>query len=388
MHRLEREGVGAVRQVRPRRTADPLDVVARVLEHPRCLGVHVQPIADLARGAVAGYEVLSRFGPDAPPPDAVFAAAEAGGLGGALDAVVLERAVQLLDVLPGSTFLTVNTGPERWVEDGWRQLVEDLAARRGGLQRLVVELTEHVPYTDLPRVREGVARVRELGAMVALDDAGTGYSGLLQLAQLRPDIVKVDRALVSSLDTDPVKAALVELLGSYAGRLDAWLLAEGVETEGELTALVGLGIPLAQGYLLGRPAPVMAALDPAVRARVRELADRVVLQDALAPLVRPVAQAPLASPPAADAAAEATVLVHTDGSPAQVLLQHPGGARRVFVTLRCHPSEPVTEVARRAMSRRPEQRFDPVVVVDPRGLCTGVVLMEDVVLHLARTGQA
>ena len=80
-------------------------------------------------------------------------------------------------------------------------------------------------------------------------------------------MVKLDRALVSDADTDPVRVALAEMLGEFAGRIDAWLLAEGIETPAELAAFAQLGVPLAQGWLLGRPAPGFAPLAAGDRRR-------------------------------------------------------------------------------------------------------------------------
>lgn len=138
--------------------------------------------------------------------------------------------------------------------------VQDLLRTAGDLSGLVLELTEHLPFGDLDELSGLLAPWRAAGASVALDDAGSGYAGLQQLSVLRPEVVKLDHSLVSGVDRDPVKLALAELLGSFSGRLDAWLLAEGVERREELDVLAGLGVPLVQSFLLGRPAPDMAEL--------------------------------------------------------------------------------------------------------------------------------
>ena len=88
---------------------------------------------------------------------------------------------------------------------------------------------------------------------MAIDDAGSGYAGLQWLMALSPDLIKLDRALIDRIDEDEVKTALVEMLGSFAGRVDAWVLAEGVERMAELDVILRLGVPLAQGYLFCRP---------------------------------------------------------------------------------------------------------------------------------------
>ena len=89
------------------------------------------------------------------------------------------------------------------------------------------------------------------------------------LLALRPDVVKVDRSLVAEVDTDPVKRELLRMLGDLAGRMDGWLLAEGIETVGELEAVSELGVPLGQGYLFGRPQEPWGQLDDDMEQRIR-----------------------------------------------------------------------------------------------------------------------
>ena len=160
--------------------------------------------------------------------------------------------------------------------------MQDALATRPDLRRVVVELTEHSPVDDLEALRRETDELRARGALIALDDAGSGYSGLQQLAALRPQIVKLDRALVSDADTDPVRMALAEMVGEFAGRIDAWLLAEGMETAAELAAFTRLGVPLAQGWVLGRPGAGFAPLAPDVVQLVRTHAARVRLTESVA----------------------------------------------------------------------------------------------------------
>ena len=361
-------------------TEDAVAAVLRTLRHPDSLALHLQPIVDLARGTVVGHEVLSRFG--GAGPEEVFAAAEALGRGAALDGLVLERAVELRSGLTEDQFVTVNASPLRWSEPAWLEHVSEVSRRHGGLRRVVMELTEHIPYDDMPAVQRGLAHLRSLGGMVALDDAGTGYSGLLQMSELRPDIVKADRALVTAVDLDPVRSALIELLGTYAGRLDAWLLAEGVETANELSALVRLGVPLGQGYHLGRPGPEPVEVPEEVRERIRQHSHDRAMADTIAGVVSTPAlvRDGEALPPHGPGVA---VVVDEDGAPVAVLVDGTPAGRRP-VTLRAHLAEPVVEVARRAMSRDPQHRFDPVLAVDARGRVAGAVTLEELVLHLAR----
>jgi EAL domain-containing protein (putative c-di-GMP-specific phosphodiesterase class I) len=103
---------------------------------------------------------------------------------------------------------------------------------------------------------QDLARSRAQGVRIAADDTGAGYSGLQHLLRLRPNVVKLDIALTRHIDEDPARRALASALVTFADEIGAALVAEGVETVGELRALRALGIAAAQGYLLGRPGPM------------------------------------------------------------------------------------------------------------------------------------
>jgi EAL domain-containing protein (putative c-di-GMP-specific phosphodiesterase class I) len=357
-----------------------MQALADVVAHPHQHRLVLQPVVDLARGVVAGYEALSRF--DRPPvadPDRWFAAAGHLGWSGPLEALVLRRALALRPRLAPGRFLSVNVSPALLATPALREVL----AGAGDLTGLVLELTEHEPFDDLDALLAALAPWRAAGASVALDDAGTGYSGLRQLAHLRPDLVKLDRSLVSGIDGDLVKQALAESLGAFAGRLDAWLLAEGVERREELDVLAGLGVPLAQGHLLGRPADAPAELGVELACHLLGYADRRAAADGVGALLEPV--------PAAVGEAEARRLLGSGdvaavldeaGLPHGLLVRHASVDLRPL-SLRVLPGEDVADVATRAVTRPGDVRFDPVVCVDERGMLLGVVRVERLVTALA-----
>ena len=342
-----------------------------LLADPDDLTLAFQPIVDLAAATVAGYEALARF-PGTSGPDVWFAAAAAAGVAAELEALAIHKALAAVPLLPDNTFLTVNVSPHLL----GTAPVQDALATRPDLRRVVVELTEHTPVDDLDALRRQTLDLRERGALIALDDAGSGYSGLQQLAVLRPQVVKLDRALVSDADTDPVRMALAEMVGEFAGRIDAWLLAEGMETAAELAAFMRLGVPLGQGWVLGRPSPGFAPLAPEVVRLVTAQAARVRLTESVASLLRPVRQYEddddATEPPPA-------VLVGPLGEPLAMLLRdaRTGEVYRAPVSLRVHPSAGIDETLRRALTRPPAQRFDPVLCTDPTGAVLGLLRIED-----------
>ena len=348
-----------------------------VLADPSLLRLHFQPIVDLRRGVVAGYETLARFcEPDGQPsrvgPDRWFAAAGAQGAGARLEGLVVRRCLELLPTVPPNCFLTVNVSPHLLTDP---ELAGTLLAAPD-LAPLVLELTEHQDVTELEPLLDLRDRLRSRGALLAVDDAGSGYSGLQQIAAIKPQMVKLDRAIVSGVDGDEVKLALTELLGEFAGRIDAWLLAEGLETAGELAAFMRLGVPLGQGWVLGRPAPGFAPLAPEVVRLIKAQAARVRLTESVASLLRPVRQVEVgddvdAPPPA--------VVVGPLGEPLELLLRDPRTAETYTapVSPRVHPSADIAETLQRALTRPPAQRFDPVLCTDPAGQVLGLVRVED-----------
>ncbi len=335
-----------------------------------------QPIVDLAGATVAGYEALARF-PGTSGPHAWFAAATEAGLRAELEALAIHKALAAVPDLPDDTFLTVNVSPHLLGTPP----VQAALATRPDLRRVVVELTEHAPVQDLVLLRRQTEELRARGALIALDDAGSGYSGLQQLAVLRPQVVTLDRALVSAADTDPVRMALAEMVGEFAGRIDAWLLAEGLETPAELAAFMALGVPLGKGWILGRPSTQFLPLAPDVAELVATHAARVRLTDGVHSLLRPVRQVEDDGRGSGDVHSGAlpAVLVGPHGEPVALLLAdaRTGERYRAPVSLRVHPSAGVAQTLQRALTRPPAQRFDPVVCTDPTGAVLGLLRIED-----------
>jgi EAL domain-containing protein (putative c-di-GMP-specific phosphodiesterase class I) len=331
--------------------------------------LQAQPIVELTSGAVVGYEMLSRFsGPWAANPDVWFAAAEHWGFNGVLQARVLRMGIAARAMLPPDTFLTVNVDPHLLADVD----VADALISTGDLSRFVLELTEHTRTSPGASSLAVLAHIREAGGMIAMDDAGTGYAGLSSLLSMRPQIVKLDRDLITGLDTDPVKRALVEVFGDLAGRMDTWILAEGIETRAELDAVIRLGVPLAQGWALARPARTMLeALSPELVDHIRITAARSSLHDNVASLVQPVQ--------VGSERATCGVVVDGSGRPLQVRDHHDRWAPAMTVA----PSTQVCDAARRAMARPGEHRYAPLVCTDGRGRVLGIIGIDDMVTALS-----
>ncbi|HET7726475.1 MAG TPA: EAL domain-containing protein [Candidatus Limnocylindrales bacterium] len=207
-----------------------------------------QPIVELESGAIIGYEALTRFADGSSPGDR-FPQATAVGLGLELEAVTLEAAFRAAESLPANALLNLNVSPELVLA---REPLGSLM-RHWGWQT-ILELTEHTAVHDYEALR---AAIRELGPNVrlAVDDAGAGFASFRHILELRPDFVKLDRAIVAGLDADLARQALVAGMRHFAVTTGCSIIAEGIETEAELAALRSLGVTLGQGFHLGPPAP-------------------------------------------------------------------------------------------------------------------------------------
>jgi EAL domain-containing protein (putative c-di-GMP-specific phosphodiesterase class I) len=220
---------------------------------------HLQPIVSLTDGRTYGYESLlrGRVGSRELNGGEIVAAAQAHGAIFTLDlvgrTVALEQGMpHLLDdeILFVNFTPTAIYDPEVCLRTTWA------IARRHGLSmdRICFEVVETEQYPDVEFLRRILDEYRAHGAMVALDDLGAGHSSLTYLDALRPDVVKLDRELISGIDGDPPRQRLMGALIDYSHELGIRVVAEGIETEPELGVIAELGADLGQGWYLGRPA--------------------------------------------------------------------------------------------------------------------------------------
>jgi len=233
---------------------------------------YYQPIVDLDQRVVVGYEALARFShPDAAgvSPDVWFARAKERGIQAELEAMVLSIALAKRAHLPKDCFLAVNVEPDSLRNAKVRAVFNTQADLTG----LVLEITEHSSW-EWVDLEPAINAVRAKGALIAVDDAGAGYSGLQQILELRPSILKLDRAIVQGVATDEAKVALVEMIGLFASRVDAWVVAEGIETLADAKRLADMRVPLAQGFLFAVPSPDFTGIDAGVSAQLAAFADQ------------------------------------------------------------------------------------------------------------------
>lgn len=223
--------------------------VAEVIDQT-ALQMVFQPIVELSSKRCVGVEALARFGSQHHhTPDLWFAEAWTAGLGMKLEIEAARLAITgAMEDLPAPTFLSINISPETALSDDLIELLRSTDA-----ERVVLELTEHAAVSDYPPLRSALNKIRSFGTRIAIDDVGTGYSGLQHLLELHPDLLKLDLAITQGIQNDPLRYALAEAVSSFGSRSGLAVVAEGIECEDEASVLKELGIRFGQGYHFGRP---------------------------------------------------------------------------------------------------------------------------------------
>lgn len=238
----------ALRRVTETHTHEIEERVRHVLDNV-LLEMAYQPVIDLHdHGRVLAVEALARFKAEPEqPPDRWFDDAASCGLGLDLELLAVERALLHLD--HSEERLHINVSPATAMSVQLAQLLGE-----HDLSRVVLEITEHDRVDDYGELGRRLDVLRARGLALGIDDAGAGFASLKHVVHLQPQVIKLDISLVRDVHVDRARLAMARALNAFAQSMDAVLVAEGVEVDAERDALVGLGVPAAQGYLFGRPA--------------------------------------------------------------------------------------------------------------------------------------
>ncbi|MCB9564797.1 MAG: EAL domain-containing protein [Kofleriaceae bacterium] len=209
-----------------------------------------QPIIEPRTGAIFGLEGLMRSDePTMRGPDAVLDAAHRTGRIGDVGRQVRALAAAGLARRDSPAALFINLHPDELLAD---DLVGD-GPLAGHAARIVLEITERASLPSSALLSRRIAELRALGFRIAIDDIGAGYSGLTTFADLAPEIVKIDMALVRNVHDAPIKRRTIRSLCELCHDMGSLVVAEGVEVGEERDVLLDLGCDLLQGFLFGRP---------------------------------------------------------------------------------------------------------------------------------------
>jgi EAL domain-containing protein (putative c-di-GMP-specific phosphodiesterase class I)/GGDEF domain-containing protein len=246
----------AAKIVTQKQTREKVDLYAELkgIISEKLLKAAFQPVCRLSDGAIIGYEALIR-GPQGSAlerPNALFAVAHQNDMDVELESLCLETIFAKLPRAALARRLFVNASATLLRHPIFLNS-RNLTAIARSHPDVVLEISEKEVVGDYASFRDILEVVRKAKFGIAIDDAGSGYSGLETILYLRPNYIKVADSLVRGLETDPIKREIIASLASIGRRIQASLIAEGIEREQERRALVDLAIEHGQGYLLGRP---------------------------------------------------------------------------------------------------------------------------------------
>jgi EAL domain-containing protein (putative c-di-GMP-specific phosphodiesterase class I) len=256
---VERALEEALAQAAHQQRAEELLVLERlqdVLLRDRVVTAY-QSILRMREGTIMGFEALSRGprGSGFDSADALFGAAKAHGLEIELDRLCRRRALLSSGRIPSSSKIFVNTLPPTLRDPQFRgkALIDFLDRAQVPPHRIVIEITENLVIENYALFRDTMTDFTHLGMSFAVDDVGSGYSGLELIAKLRPNYLKIDKNLVRDVNANVVNRAMVNAIITLGHKIGAEVIAEGIENEEEAQVLRALKVDFGQGYHLARP---------------------------------------------------------------------------------------------------------------------------------------
>ncbi|MBT2521161.1 EAL domain-containing protein [Arthrobacter sp. ISL-28] len=210
-----------------------------------------QPINELPAGNVIGVEALTRFvSHDGASADVWFREAAAAGLGTDLEIAALHCALTAAKEVPRNLFVTFNLTPATCHDP---RVPATLGGAQLAHERIVVEITGSPETVEGLSWADALGPLRWQGVRLAVSASGAGFVSMDQITQLRPDIIKLDRNLIEGIQDSEGQRIRAASIVELAHQIGAAVIAEGIETWAELTAVKALGVTAGQGYLLGRP---------------------------------------------------------------------------------------------------------------------------------------
>jgi len=222
--------------------------------------IHFQPLVDIERASILGYEALTRGPADSAlhSPLVLFETAALAGRLVELERLVVRSALRRFRelCLPGQLFLNLTADTLLAAEGRTDQIAAEFAALDMPPSRVVIEITETRPILQPERLSQTLLGLRRHGFVVALDDLGEGFASLKRWMDIRPDYVKIDRHFIDGIAQEPLKQQFVRSILEMAASSGCSVIAEGLEQHSDLHVLKRLGVTICQGYLLARPAPV------------------------------------------------------------------------------------------------------------------------------------
>jgi len=253
-----------------------------------------QPIVSLSDADIIGYEALSR-GPEGSIlewPNALFSTAAKFDLVWELEYLCRGAALERAKNIIPNKMLFLNVDPNiindhRFQKGQTEDMLRKFQANAGNV---IFEITEKTAIQDYKSFCRILDNYTSQGYKIAIDDTGSGYSGLRTLAETRPNFIKVDMELVHDIDKDNLKQAMMKALYDFSVSTNSKIIAEGIETQNELSTLIGIGVPYGQGFFLQKPQPDFADLPYATKKLIIDINSQKKRELYHTPITMPVGE--------------------------------------------------------------------------------------------------
>lgn len=247
--------------------------VKRIIEEKK-FTIVFQPIVSMSDSKVIGYEALTR-GPEGSlfnNPGFLFEEAKKANLLWELEMATRIKAIETFNSFKTDKLLFLNVDPdilkdEHFIKGATKNVLQFYGVNPSNL---IFEITERTVIKDYKIFRNVIDNYKIQGYKIAIDDVGAGYSGLSAIAEIKPHYIKIDISLIKNIDKDNFKRAIVKALVEFANDTNIKLIAEGIETIDELYTIIEIGIPLGQGFLLGKPCSELSFLNEEIKELIME----------------------------------------------------------------------------------------------------------------------
>ena len=260
------------RQVNDRETL-LRDQFFEVLKNKRIMTVF-QPIISLRDGTVYGYEALSRGPADSTmhSPNVLFDYADRYDQLWELELLCRTMALETVGRLEKDFRLFLNVNPNVLHDPEFRKGLTREALEKYSVdpENIIFEITEREAVVNIADFINTVQHYKTQNYKIAIDDAGAGYSGLNMISDIHPHYIKLDMNLIRDIDKDVTRQSLIASMSEFASLTNTCLIAEGIETEGELLKLIDLGISYGQGYYIQRPDASIMPVNRDVLQKIHE----------------------------------------------------------------------------------------------------------------------
>jgi EAL domain-containing protein (putative c-di-GMP-specific phosphodiesterase class I) len=255
LYRTMEEAFADALREREREERKHLLNLRQILEAEQIRSVY-QPVVDVLERRIIGFEALSRVTDGTySSPETLFKIAQENNSLWNLERLCRRKALDGLPAIAPHQLLFLNIEPDsihdpELMDPGFLALLGEAGLTP---RQIVLEMTEHSAIQDFAAVRRTLGAFRNMGFRLAMDDVGSGYSGLQAITEIAPDFIKIDMTLVRDLHNHPIKRELISTIRKFTDATGISLVAEGVESPEELESLIDAGVRCAQGYLFAKP---------------------------------------------------------------------------------------------------------------------------------------